>query len=68
MKVINVTRKVHFTNPRGDMLTITKCICGSNPNRPGFIIGVDRGSPTPCPDCGRRFYWAGNVQVYRVIP
>lgn len=62
MKLLDVTRKVEVGVPVGDVLTITRCVCRE---REPFWIAP--GEPKPCPKCGRRFIWRGNIRVYRVM-
>ncbi len=64
MRKINVTHKVKFGPPKGDLLPLTQCVCGAE----GFVISVHQTNPTYCRHCGRGFIFAGNVRVYEVKP
>lgn len=64
--VFDVTKEVDFGNSDDEALPITKCVCGKEFTTWDFHISIYESDPTPCPECGRKFYFSNSIHVYEV--
>ena len=66
MKSSDVTHAVEFGINDEESLPMTKCLCGQHFDLWDFIIGKWT-IPTPCPTCGRKYYFENDIRVRLVI-
>lgn len=64
----DVTEQVDFdpTDIDSECLPIQECICGHKWDRE-HILGIHRDNAKPCPQCGRKLYFALSIRIYRVV-
>jgi hypothetical protein len=63
---VDVTSQVEFVLDNSVQLPVTRCACGEAFEKWHFTLGMYRETPTPCPKCGRKFYWRPSAKVYEV--
>ena len=65
---IDVTTQVEVGEVDAEALPMTKCICGKEfVLWGGPILSIYKDTPTECPDCGRKFYFAHQITIWEVI-
>ena len=62
----DVTKVVKFEDNDGEVLPLTRCVCGTTWPAWEFQLGVYRDLARGCPRCGRRLYFAMKVLVFEV--
>lgn len=61
---LDVTDSFEWGDIDGELLPITKCVCGATFTRWDFVLESYSDRPRECPKCGRRFYFALFVAIY----
>jgi len=62
----NVTPYFRYGDIDGELLPITRCICGAE-WKPWSGMVLDWNDPTECPECGRKFTWSTSITIYEVL-
>jgi predicted RNA-binding Zn-ribbon protein involved in translation (DUF1610 family) len=62
----DVTDKVAFTDPDGETLPLTKCVCGKLFEAWQFLVSYEADTSDECPDCGRVLIFRQTITVYEV--
>ena len=64
----DVTTEVRFGANDDEYLPLTRCRCGASWEAwGGPTLCIYPDDPTPCPECGRRYYFANGIRVYEVL-
>ena len=68
MKYIDVTSQVETGSVDDEHMPITRCVCGATFPAWERIISIYDNPDwiTPCPKCGRRFFFQPSVKVYEL--
>jgi len=63
----DITSQVSFADNDGELLPLTKCICGKEYEVWDFVLNTDiYDSPIKCDACGRRMYFEVSIKVYEI--
>jgi len=62
--MIDVTKDIEFGGIDGELLPITKCVCGHKFPLWEFSISIYKDDPYECEYCGRKLYWSNKVTIY----
>ena len=60
----DITSLVNFGNNDGELLPITKCICGTRFIAWDFIISIYPDTPYECPSCKRKLYFSLSIKLF----
>ena len=63
----DVTNLVDFSGNDGELLPITKCVCGEKFVAWNFSISIYRENAYSCPKCNRKLYLSLAIRVYEVV-
>ena len=64
----DVTELVRIGNIDDEALSIGKCVCGAEFDKPWhFSISIYRDTAYQCPGCGRKLYFRQSVSVFEVV-
>lgn len=55
-----------FYGVDGELLSISKCVCGKEFDYWEQALGIYPEHPTVCPGCGRMFYFRNEIKVFEV--
>jgi hypothetical protein len=61
---VDVTKQVEVGLPDGELLPLTKCVCGAEFGLWEFTINAYQDNPNQCPKCGRLMYFRNDLRVY----
>lgn len=67
MPDLDVTDRVKCDNNDGELLPLTKCVCGKKFTPWDFVLGIYRDDPNECDRCGRKLYFRNKITVYQVV-
>lgn len=67
MKDVSKYMEYNVLDIDGELLPITKCLCGAEFGYWEFILGVYEDTAKSCPKCGIKFYFEhAGVRIYTV--
>ena len=60
----DITDKVQFEFGEidGELLPLTRCVCGEK----WITLGIDKEVPDICPSCGRRMIFTNKITVFEL--
>jgi hypothetical protein len=63
---IDITTKVQFGDNDGEVLPLSRCVCGKRFDPWTFILSVYREDPKEC-TCGRKLYFKNVISIFEVV-